>query len=76
MGSIPDFKSNVRSIIEARGFKHRVIAEKAGLNAKQFSDILNGRRSVDAVELWNIAMALGVTPNDLFGINTKNEKGA
>jgi len=67
----PNFTDNVRSIIDERGFKHKAVAEKAGLSAKQFSDILNGRRSVDAIELWNIANALGVTPNDLFGIETK-----
>lgn len=76
MNLVPNLTDNIRNIIESRGFKHRAVAEKAGLKPKQFSDILNGRRGVDAVELWRIASALGVTPNDLFGIKHDNEKRA
>lgn len=76
MDSVEIVISNIRDIIDTKGLKHKAIAEKAGYTIQQFSNILNCRRTIECSDIWRIAMALGVTPNDLFGINTKNEKGA
>lgn len=62
---------NICSLIDEKGLKKRFIARKAGLSFQQFSDVLNGRRSLKVNEVPAIAKALGVTPNDLYGFVTK-----
>lgn len=58
---------NTKRIIEDRGLKKGVVAQKAGYTAQQFSDILNHRKVIKDVDIAEIAKALEVTPNDLFG---------
>lgn len=58
---------NARRIINERGFKNKAIAEKAGYTEKQFSNMLNGRRTITSTDVLRLSNALGVTPNDLFG---------
>ena len=59
---------NVARIIAELGLKQRAVAEKAGFEAQAFSDMLNGRRLIKLCDVVLIAEALGVTPNDLYGI--------
>ena len=59
---------NVARIIAELGLKQRAVAEKAGFGAQAFSDMLNGRRLIKLCDVVLIAEALGVTPNDLYGI--------
>ncbi|MEE1154809.1 MAG: helix-turn-helix transcriptional regulator [Acutalibacteraceae bacterium] len=61
---------NINRIIKERGLKKNVVAEKAGYSANQFSAFLHGRKTIKASDVYSIAKALEVTPNDLFGINT------
>ena len=65
-----------KKIIQERGIKQKVIAEKAGYTEQQFSNMLNGRKIIECVDVWRISEALGVTPNDLFGITSPDQKGA
>lgn len=58
---------NTRKIIEEKGMKHRAVAAKAGFSVKQFSALLNDRRTIRDSDIVAIANALNVTPNDLFG---------
>lgn len=64
-GVIPQ---NVLKIIQDTGVKQCVIAERAGYTKQQFSDMLNGRKIIKAMDVLRIARALNVTPNDLYGI--------
>ena len=57
---------NTRRIIAERGLKNRAVAERAGFSEKQFSAILNKRRVVRDIDVFAIAQALDVTPNELF----------
>lgn len=59
---------NITKIISDAGLKQWVIAERAGFDAQTFSDMLNGRRLIKMCDVMKIANALGVTPNDLYGI--------
>lgn len=59
---------NVKKIIEEKGLKKKKVAEIAGYSEQAFSSRLNGRRIIDANDVWYISQALGVTPNDLYGI--------
>lgn len=57
-----------KKIIHERGIKQKVIAEKAGYTAQQFSNMLNGRKIIECTDVLRISAVLNVTPNDLFGI--------
>lgn len=59
---------NIRNIISEKGYKQKAVAKRAGYNEQQFSNILNGRRTIEPLEILQIAEALDATPNDLFGV--------
>lgn len=61
--------NRVREIIKEKGLKQTAIAEKADFTAQEFSDMLNGRRLMRAVDIAAIISALepvGVDANELF----------
>jgi DNA-binding Xre family transcriptional regulator len=59
---------NIKIIISNKGLKKKSVADKAGYTKQQFSDLLNGRKTIKSDDVLRIAIALEVTPNDLFGI--------
>lgn len=65
---------NTKAIIDRRGYKHKAIAEKAGYSVQQFSGMLNGRKLITWKDVLHISNALGVTPNDLYGITSEEEQ--
>lgn len=62
---------NIKRIIRKKGMFKSAVAEKAGYDPKKFSNMLNGRKLVTDVDVMNIANVLGVSPNELFGIEDK-----
>ncbi|MCL2350594.1 MAG: helix-turn-helix domain-containing protein [Defluviitaleaceae bacterium] len=62
---------NVKRIIAERGLKQGAVAKKAGYTEKAFSNMLNGRKIISALDIVKISAVLGVTPNDL--LNTQGE---
>lgn len=62
-----------RKIMNDKGLKQKSVAEKAGYSQQQFSNLLTGRKSFGANDVLRIAMALKVTPNELFGINNETK---
>lgn len=73
MNSVETVICNIRAIIDRKGLKHKSIAEKAGYTVQQFSNLLNCRKTIECSDIWKIASALEVTPNELFGINEESE---
>ncbi len=73
---IRDTAIRVGIIIKEKGLKQCAIANKAGFSARELNDILCGRKVFRADHVLPICNALGVTPNDLFGITTSDQKGA
>lgn len=68
--SYDDVIENIKKIIDDKGMKQSVVAERAGFTASQFNDIINTRRKRLRTErLWPIAMALGVDMNAIFGMD-------
>ncbi len=57
---------NIKKIIETKGLKKKAVAKAAGYTVSKFSNMLNGRQNIQAQDIKNISIALGVTPNDLF----------
>ncbi len=62
---------NLSEIIQKKGIKKCVVAERAGLTPNMLSDMLNGRKIIRESNILSLAAVLEVTPNDLFGINEK-----
>lgn len=58
------------SIIKEKGYKQCAIAKKAGFTPKDFNNILCGRKLFKTDYVVPICDALGITPNDLFGIKS------
>lgn len=62
---------NILKIIQDKGVKQCVVANRAGYSKQQFSDMVNGRKIIKVVDILAIAEVLEVTPNELFGISEK-----
>ncbi len=62
---------NIKAIILKKGLKQKAVAEKAGFSEKEFSAMLTNRRIIKVNEIMDISVALGVTPNELYGIEVK-----
>ena len=50
----------VKKMIEEKGYKQKIIAEKAEMTERQLSLILSGKRKCDVEEYVRICAALGV----------------
>lgn len=62
---------NIKRIISEKGYKQTAIAQKAGHSSQQFSAIVCRRKVLKDTDIAAIANALNVTPNELFGIETR-----
>ncbi len=63
---------NIRIVLKESGIKHKVVAERAGLTPQMFSDMLNGRKIITAEHVLEIAKALNVDVNVLYGTGQKD----
>lgn len=59
----------ISQIIENKGLKKCKVAQKADITPQILSEMLNGRRIIKACDIPKIAKALGVNPNELYGLN-------
>jgi len=57
---------NIERIISSKGIKKCVVAQRAGLTAQAFNDMLNGRKVIRVKDLVALAKALEISPGDLF----------
>lgn len=57
---------NINRIIQEKGMKKCVVAERAGYKPQTFNDMLNGRKIMKAIDIKAIAEVLTVEPNELF----------
>lgn len=71
--SYDDLIKNIRAIMNDKGMKQIVVAERSGFTRQEFSNILNGRKLLRAEYLPSIANGLGVKVNELFGEDQKDE---
>ena len=70
-----DVVNNVKLIMNEKGMKQKIVAERAGFSDAEFSNMLNERRKLIRIEhIPKIAKALGVEPNELYGIASEGEK--
>ena len=60
-------KLMVKEIRKAAHMSQQELADKIGANIKTIWNWENGATTPDVEQLWNLAVALGCTPNDLLG---------
>lgn len=65
---------NIKRLIREKGLQQRAVAARAGYNEKSFSNMLTGRKLITDCDIPPICAALQVTPNDLFGVTTEEDK--
>lgn len=56
----------IRNLINERGMIQRVVAERAGYTSQQFSDMLNDRKIIKAIDIVPISKALGVSVQEVY----------
>ena len=56
----------IRYLITERGMIQKVVAQRAGYTSQQFSDMLNDRKVIKAVDVLPISKALGVSVQDIY----------
>ena len=68
----------IYKIIDEKCLKQSAVARAAGYDPKKFNALLRGRKRLTSDDVVPICKALGVTPNELFGIDhpTTPEKSA
>ena len=66
-----DARDTLATLMRDGGYKQTAIAQKAGLSSQQLTDIIKKRRRLDANEMFRLCGVLNVTPNELFGIETR-----
>ncbi len=65
-------RTNIKRILNKKGYKQKYIARKAGYSENTMSNIINNRKRINDSDILRIAQALEVTPNDLFGFNSND----
>lgn len=59
-------KNNLKQLLREKGLKHNFIAEKIGLEASYFSNIIKGK-NIPSVEIaLKLEQILGVPVNEIF----------
>lgn len=56
----------IKHLIIEKGLIQKSVAERAGYTSQQFSDMLNGRKTIKAIDIVPISNALGVSVQDLY----------
>lgn len=54
-------RNAIKKMIKQKGYKQKIIAERAKITERQFSLILSGKRKCDVEEYVRICEALGVS---------------
>ena len=63
-----------RKLINEKGLKQKVVANRCKINEKNFSNMLCNRQLIRPEHIPMIASALDVSIDDLFKTDSKNEK--
>ncbi len=58
--------AGIKFIMTDKGLIQRAVAERAGYTTQQFSDMLNDRKTIKAIDVIPISKALGVSVQDVY----------
>ena len=63
----------IKHIINEKGLMQKTVAKQAGFTAQQFSDMVNDRKVIKAIDLFPISVALGVSVQEIFDAGAQVE---
>lgn len=66
----------IYKIIDEKCLKQSAVARAAGYEPKKFNDLLRGRKRMTSDDVVPICKALGITPNELFGVEHQPPRAA
>ena len=66
--------ANVKAYRTARGMTQEALAEKAGISTSFCTNIERGNKAISILVLYDLADALGVTPNHLIYGSVENHR--
>jgi len=66
--------TNLERIIAEKGYKKKVVAQRAGITAQNLSDMLKGRKIIRADMIPAFCMAMQVEPNEFYKPIQKGEQ--
>lgn len=69
-----DVTEIIYKAIEEKCLKQSAVARAAGYSPKQFNAMLKGRKRMTSDDVVPICQALGMTPNQLFGIGSGTDE--
>lgn len=69
-----DVTEIIYKAIEEKCLKQSAVARAAGYSPKQFNAMLKGRKRMTSDDVVPIYKALGMTPNQLFGIGSGTDE--
>lgn len=64
-----DVMDTIYKVIDEKCLKQSAVARAAGYDPKKFNAILRRRKKMTSDDVVPICKALGVTPNELFGVD-------
>lgn len=66
----------IKHLINEKGLVQKAVAKRAGYTNQQFSDMLNDRKIIKAVDLFPISKAIGVSIQEIYdaGLCKKSEE--
>ena len=73
----PDYKPfsyQLKNLLEVKGLKPTDLAVATGINKSTISNYLSGKYEPKQKNIYKIAMALGVNPSYLLGVNINSEQ--
>lgn len=62
------FGAAVRELRKSRGISQERLADEVGIHRTYIGGVERGERNVSLLNIWRIAVALGVPPSGLFSI--------
>ncbi|MCI9597883.1 MAG: helix-turn-helix transcriptional regulator [Firmicutes bacterium] len=69
-----DVRECLKPAIRDSKFKQSAVAAACGFTTQQLSDIINGRRRLDANELIKICRVINITPDQLLAYGEKSKE--
>lgn len=58
--------SGIKNLIVEKGLIQKAVAHRAGFTQQQFSDMMNNRKVIRAVDLIPISKAIGVEVQEIY----------
>ncbi len=62
----------IKHLLNEKGLVQKAVASRAGFTPKQFSDMLNDRKTIKATDIIPISKAMGVSVQEIYDVGAKH----